>query len=70
MPEDTKEKMERANIEMLNEFNELFSAMPAEQRVGVIALATLIDRHRMQAGYKAFCRSLVRKLHDGELALE
>lgn len=65
-----KEEMDKANIEMLAEFDKMYNAMPADQRVGVIALASLIDRFRMSAGYKSFCRSLVRKLKDGELKLD
>lgn len=65
-----KEEMDKANVEMLAEFEKMYNAMPADQRVGVIALASLIDRFRMQAGYKSFCRALVRKLRDGELKLE
>lgn len=65
-----KEEMDKANIEMLAEFDKMYNAMPVDQRVGVIALASLVDKYRMQAGYKSFCRSLVRKLKDGELKLE
>jgi len=65
-----KEEMDRANVEMLAEFDKMYNAMPVDQRVGVIALASLVDKYRMQAGYKSFCRSLVRKLKDGELKLE
>lgn len=65
-----KEEMDKANIEMLAEFEKMYNAMPVDQRVGVVALASLIDRFRMSAGYKSFCRSLVRKLKDGELKLE
>jgi len=69
MEETVQEKMERANIEMMEEFDKMYDAMPSEQRIGVVALATLIDRYRMEAGYKVFCRGLVRKLRDGELKL-
>ena len=65
-----KEEMDKANVEMLAEFDKMYNAMPVDQRAGVIALASLIDRYRMQAGYKSFCRSLVRKLKDGELKLD
>jgi len=65
-----KEEMDKANIEMLAEFNKMYNAMPVDQRVGIIALVSLIDRFRMQAGYKSFCRSLVRMLKDGELKLD
>lgn len=66
----TKAEMEKANVQMMGAFVKMYGAMPNEQRLGVIALASLIKEHRLKAGYKAFCRSLVKMLTDGELKLE
>lgn len=67
---DFKEDMDKANVRMLAEFERMYNGMPREQRIGVIAIASLIDENRLEAGYKSFCRSLVRKLKDGELKLD
>lgn len=67
--EDSREQMELANKDMLDEFINTFDAMPEEQRIGVIALVAHISKWRMKAGYKSFCRSLVQLLKDGRLKL-
>jgi len=66
----SREEMDKANIEMLAEFKKMYSAMPREQRIGVIAIATLLSAWFRRAGYKSFCRSLIRMLKDGELKLD
>lgn len=65
--ENSREQMEQANRDMLEEFVKVFDAMPDEQRIGVIALVSHISKWRMQAGYKSFCRAIVQLLKDGQL---
>lgn len=67
--ENSREQMEQANRDMLEEFVKVFDAMSDEQRMGVIALITHISKWRMAAGYKSFCRSAVQLLKDGQLKL-
>jgi len=66
----TKSEMDKANIEMLAEFKRMYSGMPREQRIGVIAIAALLSGWFKRAGYKSFCRSLIRMLKDGELKVD
>lgn len=64
-----EDDMKIASEEMLEAFKEMYNAMPNEQRLGVIALASLIEKWKSRAGYKIFCRALVQRLKDGELKL-
>lgn len=69
MDENEKQEFAQANAVMQEEFAVMYSNLTDEQRVGVIALVALIAKHRMQAGYKVFCRAVVQMLKDGRLVV-
>ena len=64
---EENQEMKEAQERMLKEFDKMFEELSPEQKTGVVALATLIDKYAMSAGYRNFCRELRRKLREGEL---